>query len=448
MPADSQLTPFVDTQRNAGGVVASLGTILGVAQGETIEWEELPEVLGDWSLLARISPIGGRAVELELGPTRPGGRAWFRGAHLSLGYRRGRDGVDPLTLPEVKQRLDRVIERVRAADRLGPDSGPLADLRASLTGARAWRGIRDSMFRKVTPREASIRLGFRCNQDCGFCWQGRDWPEPPRELYHTWLDEMAALGKQRVIFTGGEPTIHPALVELVERAHRVHGMEVEIQTNAIRLARPDYLRQLVEAGLDRVFVSFHSHDAETSDRMTRAPRTHLRTVAGVEACLRAGLRVLINCVVERQNYTRLEEHARFVVERFVRAFPENPALNVQYSHPCMAYEPEVWRQAVVPLDELRPHLLAALGLLATEGVPTEAVGTCGFPPCLLRDAPAAVLGWFDPEEEEDSDVSGRLYGEACGRCAVRNRCLGLRREYLDVHGERGIVPFDTVPPGF
>ncbi len=61
-----------------------------------------------------------------------------------------------------------------------------------------------------------MRLGFRCNQDCHFCWQSRNWPVPPEELHFIWLEEMYKEGVKQVVFTGGEPTFFKGFVDLLQ----------------------------------------------------------------------------------------------------------------------------------------------------------------------------------------------------------------------------------------
>jgi hypothetical protein len=94
---------------------------------------------------------------------------------------------------------------------------------------------------------------------------------------------------------------------------------------------------------------------------------------------------------------------------------------------------------------VKPHLLDAMRVLYAANVPVGGIGTCGFPPCLLKgsDLPLRAM---ERERQNEGDVSGRLYVEECASCVLREDCLGLRREYIDLHGGRGIEPFDTPPP--
>ncbi|MFT4976734.1 MAG: pyruvate-formate lyase-activating enzyme [Myxococcota bacterium] len=387
-------------------------------------------------------------LEMSLEDVTLGGGSWRRAGRLGLSHR-PRDGVDPMEDAATRPSLEAVGALFEARQRR--DGARLsAALWTEHTRLRAYLGLDDDYYRRiffgVIGGSANLRLGFRCNQDCGFCWQSRKWPEPPAELYRTWLDEIAAAGIRQLTFTGGEPTLHRALPGLLQRA-REHGMRTMVQTNAIQLSRPAVLDRLKAAGIDRLFISFHAADAETSDKMTRAPNTHKRTVAGIEAALAAGLAVSLNCVVEAANHDRLAEHAALIVDRFVRPFPDNPITSVNYSRPQTYFDQELWLESLVRMDVLEPQLLQAVRTLRAEGVVLDVTaGSCGLPACLLRELPELI---YLPEPDEvgmaDPSFSRHAPDTACGRCALRHRCQGPGQGYLKVFGDQGLVPFDTMP---
>jgi len=386
----------------------------------------------------REGPRKGLVLELfEATTDRP---AWKKVGPYSLSYRRLPDGREPFEIPEHAALMEGLKNRLatNAAEALG----------TALSAFLPWLGIDDEMLRQVSGGHAGVvatlRLGFRCNQDCSFCWQDRDWPEPPAGHYYKWVDEMAAQGVTILSISGGEPTIHKELAGIVAYATSKK-MFVTIQTNAIRLRKKDYLAKLVEAGLSGVFVSLHAPVAEVSDAMTRARGTFQPTIEGIEACLGAGLRVRLNCVVEEQNYRLCADLARLIRDRFVQPFPMNPALEMTYTFPSAYWSPEEWKRALVPLDELRPYVLEAVHVLTEARVDVQATGTCGFPPCLLVEAPEAMR-FLAPESVSTLDGSGRRYGKGCEPCVMKARCLGIRHEYLQIHGDRGVRPFEKEPP--
>jgi len=268
-------------------------------------------------------------------------------------------------------------------------------------------------------------------------------------MYSTWLTELGEAGIRQIIFTGGEPTIHKALPELLTMAKQRYQMRVMLQTNATRLGQPAYLQRIIDTGLDRLFVSLHAADEHISDQMTRAPKTFRLTIRGIKAALKAGFRVGLNCVVEKANYQNLAEHARFIVQNFVDPFPHNPIESVNYSRPQSYYDRALWMNSLVSMDAIEPFLLEAIRILDDAGIILDiTAGSCGLPACILRSRPDLIhlpqsqhIGMADPSFHNH----GREQ-YACQRCALAARCQGPGSGYLQRFGDLGLVPFVTMPP--
>jgi hypothetical protein len=412
------LSPFVPTL--ADGVTAALRELLGIPARLSFVWHE--KRVKPWRMELT---VGDLALQLHDPGSEP---ALFVGQRLAVA---SRGAVDPALLRAL-------VRRLRHAER----DGALVDaLQAALVSWRPFAGMQDRDFRNVSDTEAIVRVGFRCNQDCGFCWQGRDWPGPPRAVLERWIDEMAAGGVHQLMISGGEPTVYPELLDLVRRA-RAAGLRPWLQTNAIRMAKPGFAQDLVDAGVEGLSVSYHAADSALSDLLTRAPGTHVRTEAGIRASLRAGVRVGLNCVVGRRNLPHLPATAERIVAEFLPLTPHG--LVVSFSNPSEAHEPADGDP--VPLDEVAGPLSAAVRILIGAGVRVQAVGSCGFPPCVLRDVPEMVvplsLSRLAPEH-----FASRRKPNVCAPCALRDACVGPRERDLRHFGSRGLVPFAERPRG-
>ena len=326
-------------------------------------------------------------------------------------------------------------------------------LKSLLQEHAQYQDVRDEYFRRiftgVTGSTANFRLGFRCNQDCHFCWQNRRWPNPPLEMYFQWLEEIADFGIEQIVFTGGEPTLHRDFPSLLAKAKQEYGMKTMVQTNATTFHNRRYLERVRQAEVDRLFISLHAGTAEISDRMTRAPNTFDLTVQGVELALQAGLRVGLNCVVERENYRDLPNLARLIVERFVAPFPENPIESMTFSRPQSYYDRQKWHEQIMPMDEIEPHLEEAIELLLAHGVLLDiTAGSCGLPACLIRRFPSLIylpkaehVGMADPSHSQEARKN-----LACGQCSLFDNCQGPGHQYIEQFGDRGLVAFEGEVP--
>ncbi len=73
------------------------------------------------------------------------------------------------------------------------------------------------------------------------------------EEWKTILAKAWDSGIPHVVFTGGEPTLRPDLVDLISYAEQL-GMVAGLLTDGLRLSETEYLHQILQAGLDHLML--------------------------------------------------------------------------------------------------------------------------------------------------------------------------------------------------
>jgi MoaA/NifB/PqqE/SkfB family radical SAM enzyme len=70
-------------------------------------------------------------------------------------------------------------------------------------------------------KRVDLKVGFACNNHCSFCVQGDKrlhfTPRKIEELRRI-IENEYRIGARSIVFTGGEPTVHPNLIEAVRYA--------------------------------------------------------------------------------------------------------------------------------------------------------------------------------------------------------------------------------------
>ena len=103
-----------------------------------------------------------------------------------------------------------------------------------------------------------LSLTGRCNFKCSYCYT----PEaPPPQVSHDFMLRLVGLfasqGVDKVRLTGGEPLIHPKIIEIARRVKEIPGIKhLAITTNGFLLHR--HLTSLLDAGLDSMNLSLDS----------------------------------------------------------------------------------------------------------------------------------------------------------------------------------------------
>jgi MoaA/NifB/PqqE/SkfB family radical SAM enzyme len=114
------------------------------------------------------------------------------------------------------------------------------------------------------PVHAQIVVTYECNLSCVYCHEyTHGAPLVPFEVIARRVDALAALGAFTWDLLGGEPLLHPDIVEIVRRIKQTRrGVNfVTIITNAFKLT-PELVDGLNDAGLDCMQVSVDTVDPE------------------------------------------------------------------------------------------------------------------------------------------------------------------------------------------
>ncbi len=105
------------------------------------------------------------------------------------------------------------------------------------------------------PFLAHLVVTRRCNLSCGYCNEFDRTSAPvPREVLEARLAKLRALRTWMVCLTGGEPTLHPDLVALLERMRSLGFRRRQLITNGY-LLREELVEGLNEAGLTDLQIS-------------------------------------------------------------------------------------------------------------------------------------------------------------------------------------------------
>jgi cyclic pyranopterin phosphate synthase len=162
--------------------------------------------------------------------------------------------------------------------------------------------LHDSYGRAI--RDLRVSVTDRCNFRCRYCMEPDvRFARKVHLLTDTEIVRVARiakrLGVRRLRLTGGEPTVHPTLVELVRDLSSLGFDELSMTTNGTMASEAE-LARLRAAGLTRLTVSLDSQRPERFAALTRSTATPERVLETVRAAQRVGLApVKVNAVVMR-----------------------------------------------------------------------------------------------------------------------------------------------------
>ena len=225
-------------------------------------------------------------------------------------------------------------------------------------------------------------LTYACNLACVHCLSssGR---RDPRELSaaecRAVIDELARMQVFYVNIGGGEPTVRPDFMEVLDYAVG-HGVGVKFSTNGVKIT-PGVARQLAATDYVDVQVSLDGATAEVNDpvRGTGSYATAMRAIGNLAAAGFAGFKISV--VVTRRNVGQLDEFKELADRygaqlRLTRLRPAGRGAAVWRDlHPTAAQQRELYRWLLARGEQVLTG--DSFFHLAGYGDPLPGLGMCG-----------------------------------------------------------------------
>lgn len=322
-------------------------------------------------------------------------------------------------------------------------------------------------LRQLT-RRGVLWVGLHCNVRCKFCY---DENVPASQKEWVSLDQIEqafqkfgrAYANEYVDLMGGEPTLHPKILEIVRAARRA-GLMPTIITHGMGLERAEFVRELQAAGIHDFLVSVHAVGSLVHEIHGGGTDNFDRQLRGLRNLRDAGIPFRFNCTVIRDNLEQLNSVAELAAREGARV------LNFLTFNPYFEWSAKVDIPFQARHSEAAGYIKQAIQTCESNGVECN---VRYMPICMLRGFEKnAYTGyqlpydthewdynsWYDRRSQARPDASWYLeassvqqqrynyvYADACQECSAKAICDGFSSQYLARFGEGEARPFRGSP---
>lgn len=224
--------------------------------------------------------------------------------------------------------------------------------------------------KRTLSRRGVMWLGQTCNLRCYFCYflnriSNAHHPEHPFMSLEKCKDVCRILrefyGNTSIDIQGGEPTIHPDILELIRYCREI-GLVPTLITNGLQLAKPGELEKFRDAGVRDFLVSYHGI-GDVHDEVVCKKGAYEKMDAAVRRMAELGIPFRFNCTMSKPVVPLLPGIARKAVEYGAAA------VNYIAFNPFEDQEMGIrTHENVARYSDIKPKLAEALDILEEAGI--------------------------------------------------------------------------------
>ncbi|HOK40426.1 MAG TPA: radical SAM protein [bacterium] len=167
------------------------------------------------------------------------------------------------------------------------------------------REIIKKYFANCLPYEVIIELTEDCNLSCVHCNRVKGKKFISIDEYKFILNELKKLGTYRVFFTGGEPTINPDFLDIIDLTIK-EKFFFSIQTNGTNITNELIKKLKPTKFFSSMQISLYGSNEKIYRKVTQQKNFFKKVINNIEKCKNAGFKIILKSLISKLNYDDIE----------------------------------------------------------------------------------------------------------------------------------------------
>lgn len=304
---------------------------------------------------------------------------------------------------------------------------------------------KNNLYRKIY-----CTINSDCNNNCINCLLPENFKKNRRSLSLETLEELITGIEKRqhdiIEISGGEPTLHPQLIDILSFLRSHFWGKIVLLTNAEKLA--DYtLAKKISALVDDVVVTLYTSNKKIHDFITQTPNSLEDKISGLKNLSKLGVKLHIKTLLMKQTFKVILDLIKFCKSNF-----RNFHFNINSLH----ITNKAWenREMIsVKFSDTVFYIQQALDYTENENIVTSVFAPmCLFDPYYWNHFP---VGFGDIVRRSISITPDGRIGEAkmllnefiqkpskCQECFLKDRCYWPWEGYIAFFGDEELSPIN------
>ncbi len=297
-----------------------------------------------------------------------------------------------------------------------------------------------------------IKLTYNCNNHCQLCCQEDQIKNRESTIAESAIFDyiksipQKEIGNIKVVLTGGEPTLHPSILQIIRRMRDAGVKVIQLQSNITLKSLSISIEDLVDAGVTSFGISLHGSTAEMHESFTKTEDSFKNTVNNLQKLSQLGIPVVLNCVISIYNVDYLSEIVEFVAQHKL-------ASNIQFAFMHITGRADSHHNLIPKMSTAAKAVHKAIILANRYGIniKSEAIPFCLMPGFERNVAEIEKLdditildkiGIMNFSECRGTNL--KIKREECKQCLFYSMCEGPWVEYPGLLGWKEFIPVRSV----
>lgn len=299
---------------------------------------------------------------------------------------------------------------------------------------------------------AYLAVCYVCNEKCKYCPCGKQDNTmeriTPFESLINKIDNMNKAGIRHITVSGGEPTLHPEFVGILEYIQFL-GIKVTILSNGENFSDVEFFEKLnekVKIEELRLITTLHSHDALKHEDANQKQGSFFKTITGLKKMEKAGAKIIVKHCITKENYQDLAEFYMYIDQNFL------PEIDIQLcSIDYVGIPSEQLLNQRLTFPELKPYIEdmfdISLNSKSNRKLYCINMPLCTCDPFYWKYFPIRKEKMYDfysdPRKKEIVEVDDNVCTDKvfCATCAVKSICNGTYKTAFQNFGRVMVKPY-------
>jgi MoaA/NifB/PqqE/SkfB family radical SAM enzyme len=301
-------------------------------------------------------------------------------------------------------------------------------------------------------KDSYILLLLDCNHDCLFCSVPKKKTYLNKEDIQKKIDNHISEGAEQITLTGGEPTLHNDLLDII-RYVKSKNTSCRMISNGTSLTI-ELILKLIDAGLDYLALSVHTFDEEKAKKLAQFEKYDMKKIImNIRYILeKTTLPLYLNITINKMNYKELPQMAHRISKHLKKVH----MVNFNYV--------DIWGNVVekntvgtvgIQYYVAERYFIKAFEILKKNNIlfRAERIPLCylvgfeeyssDFNRMTNQEKPTTD---FVDKETQSFNTNDYIKSEQCKHCLYSTYCPGMSKNYARMYGTKELVPiFHEVP---